>query len=292
MGIYDRDYVKDSYQDSGGGTMYIGGGFRYISPIVKWLLIINTAVFILTISQNLKPLLFNWGAVCPKNMLWMIQIWRLITYQFLHENAKHYFFNMFFLFMFGPLLERTWGSRTFLKFYLFCGAIGGIVYNLLVLTHVLHYEFFIGPDGIMNACMVGASGALYGIMGALVILCPRMQVYVLGIFPMTILWLVILSIILSLLKFTSGVNAGGEAAHLSGLAAGAVYVLYKPWFTMSRLERKKGSWAKKIAQERKFEAEVDRILEKVNRLGIASLSEKEKQILQEATRREQIAQQR
>lgn len=275
MGIYDRDYVRDSGQ--GGGTMRLGGGFRDMG-VVKWLLILNFVVFLLTLSENLQGPIFTWGVVYPQNLTWMVQIWRLITYQFLHWNAFHFLFNMFGLFFFGPILEHLWGSRTFLRFYLISGAAGGIVYTLLVIVHAL-------PAGPM----AGASGGIYAIFMAVAIMFPRMMVLIYGIIPVRIGLLVIIMIIISLLKFASGQNAGGEAAHLTGLAAGAVYVLYKPWFTKSRLERKKGSWAKKIEQERQFEAEVDRILEKVNRQGIGSLSEKEKQVLQEATRREQTA---
>ncbi len=278
MGIYDRDYVKDSWNSgSGGGMMRMSGGFRDLS-IVKWLLIINFVVFLLTLSETLQVKIFTWGVVFPENYLWMIQLWRLITYQFLHWDAMHFIFNMIVLFFFAPILERLWGSRTFLRFYLISGAAGGVVYTLLVLIGVLEA----GP-------MAGASGALNAVLMAVAILYPRMIVLIYGIIPVRISWLVAIMIILSLLKFTSGVNAGGEAAHLTGLAAGAVYVLYKPWFTKFRLQRKKGTWQQKMNQERNFEMEVDRILQKVNREGIASLTRKEKEILQEATRREQMS---
>lgn len=277
MGIYDRDYVRESYQN-GGGTMYMGGGFAGLGPVVKWLLIINTIVFILSISQNLKAYLFLWGTVFPENYIQMIQVWRLFTSQFLHWDAMHFLFNMIVLFFFGPIPERLWGSKTFLRFYLISGALGGIVYTLLVILKVL-------PAGLM----AGASGGIYAILMAVAIVFPRLIVLIWGLIPIRMAWLVVLLIILSLLKFTIGQNAGGEAAHLTGLAAGAVYVLYKPWFTKSRLERKKGSWKLRMEQERTFEAEVDRILHKVNREGIQSLSQKEKEILQEATRREQMA---
>jgi membrane associated rhomboid family serine protease len=273
MGIYDRDYVTGRGEDS--GTMRMGVGFREMG-VVKWLLIINFVVFILTLSEKLHETIFTWGVVYPQNWLWIAQIWRLLTYQFLHWNAFHFLFNMFGLFFFGPILEHLWGSRAFLRFYLISGAAGGFMYTLLVIGHVL-------PAGLM----AGASGGIYAVFMAVAIMFPRMMVLIYGIIPVRIGLLVIIMIIISLLKFASGQNAGGEAAHLTGLAAGAIYVLYKPWFTKSRLERKKGSWAKKIERERRFEAEVDRILEKVNREGIGSLSEKEKQTLQEATRREQ-----
>ncbi len=280
MGIYDRDYVTDRKYDGGGGMLRMGGGLQN-TPIVKWLLITNFTVFILTLSETLKAHFFTWGVVFPQNWFWIAQIWRLVTYQFLHWDAFHFLFNMFGLFFFGPILERLWGSRSFLRFYLISGAAGGMVYLLLVIGNVL-------PAGPM----AGASGGIYAIFMAVAVLYPRMMVLIYGIIPVRIGYLVIFMIIVSLLKFTFNQNAGGEAAHLTGLAAGAIYVLYKPRFTMFRLERKKGSWAKKIEQDRQFEAEVDRILEKVNREGIGSLSEKGKKVLQEATRREQMASRR
>jgi hypothetical protein len=100
-------------------------------------------------------------------------------------------------------------------------------------------------------------------------------------------WLVILVIIMSFLNIAAGENAGGEAAHLSGLAMGFLYMKYKPWITRRRMERQKGAWAQKIERERNFQSEVDRTLDKVRREGINSLTRNEKRILQEATRREQ-----
>ena len=256
----------------------MGGGFGGLGPVVKWLLIINFVVFILTLSRSLGSFLFTWGAVFPVNYTMMLEVWRLITYQFLHWNAFHFLFNMIVLFFFGPILENLWGSRTFLRFYLISGAVGGVVYTVLVLLHVL-------PAGPM----AGASGALNAILMAVAILYPRMIVLVYGIIPVRIVWLVVIMIIISFLNFARGENAGGEAAHLSGLAAGAIYAFYKPWFTSLRMRRKKGNWEKKLDEEREFEAEVDRILKKVHREGMQSLSEKEKNTLQEASRREQLS---
>lgn len=275
MGIYDRDYTQDPSQRDGGSYMNFGLG--RLGSMVKWLLMVNFAFFLLTISGALKQTLFLWGAVIPENFVTSIQIWRLISYQFLHWDAMHFLFNMLFLYFFGPVLEQTWGSRTFIKFYLICGAVGGVVYTLLAAIGIL-------PVGIM----VGASGALYGIMAAVAVLYPRMTVLLYGLIPIKMVWLVTLAVILSMLKFASGENAGGEAAHLSGLAAGFLYVRYKPFFTGFQLQRRKGSWEKRMEQERTFEVEVDRILKKVHDQGLSSLSSREKHILQEATRREQM----
>lgn len=275
MGIYDRDYVRPEH----GQHYAMGGGFRGIPPVVKWLLIINFAVYIIAkLVPNLGNYIYYYGAVLPESFLNMIELWRLVTYQFLHSPSDifHIVFNMMVLYFMGPFVERTWGARAFLKFYLIAGAAGGVVYTLLVLLRVL-------PAGIM----VGASGAIYGVVAAIAVMYPRMRVLLYGIIPMTMVWLVVLVVIMSLLFIATGINAGGEVAHLTGLAVGFLYVKYKPLLTQWRMERQKGAWAQKMEHERNFHAEVDQILDKIRRDGINSLSRREKQILQEATRREQ-----
>jgi len=258
----------------------MGGGFRGMPPVVKWLLIINFAIYIVAVltRDSLGAAIYSYGAVFPVSLSNSLQIWRLFTYQFLHDpnSIWHIVFNLMVLYFMGPFVERAWGSRTFLKFYLICGAAGGVVYTLLARFGILD----IGP-------MVGASGAIYGVVVAVAVMYPRMKVLLWGIIPMTMVWLVVLVVIVSLMNIATGTNAGGEAAHLTGLAVGFLYVKYKPLLTRLRMERHKGAWAKKVEQERNFLSEVDRILDKVHREGINSLSDNEKRILQEATRREQ-----
>ena len=275
MGIYDRDYVRPEHEQH----YAMGGGFRGIPPVIKWLLIINFSVYIIAkLIPDLGNYIYYFGAVLPESFINMIELWRLVTYQFLHSPSDifHIVFNMMVLYFMGPFVERAWGSRAFLKFYLIAGAAGGVVYTLLVLMRVLQ-------PGIM----VGASGAIYGVVAAIAVMYPRMRVLLYGIIPMTMVWLVALIVIMSLLFIAIGKNTGGEVAHLTGLAVGFLYVKYKPWLTQRRMERQKGAWQKKVEQERNFHTEVDRILDKIQREGINALSAREKQILQEATRREQ-----
>lgn len=84
-----------------------------------------------------------------------------------------------------------------------------------------------------------------------------------------------------------GANRGGQAAHLAGMAAGALYVLWKPLTQRMHHKQKQGRWEKKIVEQRDFHREVDRILTKVHESGVGSLTRNEKRILQEATEREQ-----
>lgn len=248
--------------------------------MVKWLLIINFVVYIVGVLtfESFGKYFYEYGAVLPDSLGKGLQLWRLVTYQFLHDPSDifHLVFNLMVLFFFGPILERQWGSRRFLKFYLFAGAAGGLVYTVLALAGVLD----VGP-------MVGASGAIYGLVAAIAVLYPRMKVLLWGIIPMTMVWLVILVVIVSLMKIAAGSNTGGELAHLTGLAVGFLYVKYQPLMSHFRMERHKGAWARKMEDQLRFQQEVDRILEKVHQEGIASLNAREKEILQEATRREQ-----
>jgi len=275
MGIYDRHYSQDDY--GSGQQVY---QMRPSLPSgVKWLLIINIAVFVVCmLVRPVAEFVYYWGSVYPASWGFIAQVWRLVTYQFLHDlgGIGHIFFNMLMLYFFGPLMEQLWGTRRFVKFFLTSGAAGGVVYSLLAAFGVLQ-----------PAMMVGASGGLYGILGAVAILFPQMRVYIFGIVPMSMRAMAIMTVIISLLFFAAGNNAGGEAAHLTGIAVGAAYVLYQPWLTTLRMKRNKGRWAQKIETERSFEAEVDRILEKIHKTGITSLTEREKETLREATRREQ-----
>jgi membrane associated rhomboid family serine protease len=155
---------------------------------------------------------------------------------------------------------------------------GGVLYTFLVLVRFPYV-------GI--GTLVGASGAIYGMLASVAIMYPRMKIYILGIFPIQMMYLVLILVAISLINIRTGYNAGGEAAHLAGMAAGAVYVLYKPWRKKLSSNSQRATWKSKINQERVFQSEVDRILDKINDSGIASLTRQEKKILKQASQRQQ-----
>jgi membrane associated rhomboid family serine protease len=272
MGIYDRDYSHEQQRPQ------IKFSMPKITPVVKWLLIINGAVFLLTaIPSPLSRLIFNWFAVyTTTNSAIFLQPWRYITYQFLHDGFSHILFNMFVLFMFGTMLEKQWGTHRFIKLYLICGAAGGILYALLVLVNAL-------PPG----SLVGASGAILGIIGAVAVLYPSMRVYFFGIFPIPMPVLALIIAAGSVIGFLRAENPGGEAAHLSGLAVGALMVIYQPLMGKRRVKKSEGLWQKKQQLKQDFHKEIDRILDKVHTQGIKSLTRKERSILKRATELEQ-----
>ncbi len=276
MGIYDRDYGHHDYDSHSQPRMRFA--MPPLTPVVKWLLIINVAVFVPKfLSPQFAEFLREWFSVYPRDLGMALQPWRVITYQFLHVGFFfHIFCNMLVLYFFGPMLERLWGSRRFLVFYLVCGAMGGIVYPALV-----------GLKILPPVPMMGASGAICGMLAAGAILFPNLRVYVLGIFPMTLMALAIVIAVISLLMFMGNYNAGGGAAHLAGMAAGVMYVKWKPWRDRTRQNIERGTWDKKVQQQQRLRAEVDRILAKVHKYGVNSLTRGEKSILKKATRHEQ-----
>jgi membrane associated rhomboid family serine protease len=276
MGIYDRDYARDQYAGQSGSTVRLV--LPPLTPVVKWLLIINVGVFVASyVIQPLGNFLFTWFSVFPVNIGVALQVWRLITYQFLHGGVGHIFFNMLILFFFGSMLERHWGSNKFLTFYLICGAMGGVLDTLLVMGGAL-----------APIPLVGASGAIYGMLAAGAILFPNLLVYVMFVFPIPLKILAPILALISFLGVIGGPNAGGQAAHLAGMAAGAVYVLWPRWKQhIADRPRRPIKWESEINRRRIFQAEVDRILDKVHKSGIASLTRKEKKTLQQASRQHQ-----
>jgi len=283
MGLYDRDYTQADFQSHQSHFRYapqMRFSFPKLTPVVKWLLIINIGVFLAAIL--IKPLgifIYEWFELDARSLGRALQVWRLISYQFLHDPGWywHIFLNMLGLFFLGPTLERHWGSRRFLPFYLGCGVAGALFYMLLV-----------GVGFLPPIPMVGASGAILGMLAACAILFPQFVVFIF-IFPVPIRIAAIgFAAIYFLIVITRGGNAGGHAAHLAGMAAGAAYVFSQSWRDKFKLKLRSGHWEKRMATQRNLQFEVDRILHKVNQSGIQSLTSKEKKILKEATKAEQM----
>lgn len=290
MGLYDRDYTQADFQ-SNNYAMRPRLVFPRPTQIVKWLLISNFVIFfagtLLFPRDIIVPgfpqpinLLEKWFSVFPYSLGSAIQIWRLVTYQFLHGSLLHVLFNMLWLYFLGPTLERHWGGKKFLTFYLMCGTAGGFVYLILV-----------GVNFLPACPMVGASGAILGVFTVCAILFPQIAIYLFP-FPVAIpirFAAIAGAILYIFFVMTRSANAGGHAAHLAGMAAGAAYVLSGPWRNKIKVKMTAGQrWQKKMTQQRNLQIELDRILDKVHKSGIHSLSSKEKKILKQATKAEQM----
>ncbi len=140
-------------------------------------------------------------------------IWQFVTYMFLHANLSHIFFNMLALFFFGTQTERILGSYEFLCFYLVVGTFSGI-------ASFIFYIIF----GSINTVLLGASGAVFGVLFAFAALRPHAMIYILGFIPVRAPWLVIGYAVIEILSQVSG--RGGNVAHITHLAGFLFAYLY------------------------------------------------------------------
>jgi membrane associated rhomboid family serine protease len=236
--------------------------------------------------------------------------WSAFTYMFLHAGLLHLAFNMYTLWVFGPRLEHLWGSRSFALFYVWCG-IGGAV------AHAIF-------GGL--APMVGASGALFGVMLAYAMHWPRDEIYFFGVLPMRVATMVALFIGFNLLMGVTGGGGVAYFAHLGGAAFGFLYLKKPQHVSIEQLRQRvspapdvsddmtpraaprpsrtrqrdevdeivaqsKAAVAKRPAQVETKRSprdpraeELDRVLDKISKTGLASLSSAEKKVLEEMSR--------
>jgi len=189
-----------------------------MTTAVKWLLIVNCAVFLLSflLERTGVGQIFLPFALVPRSVLFSFAIWQPFTYLFLHSTAGfgHILMNMLTLWMFGTALESVWGTRRFLQYYFFCGVGAGIC------VVILNAMF-----GSMNVRTIGASGAIYGLLLAFGILFPRSIIYFFGLFPIEARWYVLIMgavVFLSALGDTGG--SVSHFAHLGGMAFGYAFL--------------------------------------------------------------------
>ncbi len=275
--MHNRTYWRDdnSGRFGGGGGSYGGGGMSMglpkPGPAVGGLLITNIVMFVI---QHIVPATDVWLTVIPA--YWW-EAWRYITFQFLHGSVFHILFNMIGLYFLGNYLERAWGAKRFLTFYLVCGAFAGLTH--VVLTFLFNWN----PD----IPLLGASGGVYAVIIACAILFPGIQL-ILMFFPVPIRFAALLFFIISFLSLLSGDGGGvSHAAHFGGMVLGGAWVWLTPKIKQASADAQakvqQGVWEKKMRNEQATRAEIDKILDKIKQKGIGSLSNKEKKILQDAT---------
>jgi len=286
MGIHDRPYMHSQYEPpaAGGGPMRVG--LPRPQTAVAWLLVVNVAVFIVRIFA--REMLDPWLAVVADD--WW-QIWRYVTFQFLHASVGHLFFNMLALYFLGMVLERTWGTKRFLRFYLVCGACAG-------LAHVVLSKTF-GVDTFVP--LVGASGGVYAVLVACAVFFPHIRLLLFFILPVSIRVVAVLLLGVAVLNVLVGIRSAMEGgalsggishvAHLGGAVAAGVWICLAPRVRRihqrARLDSNRGAWKRRRKEEMQDQARIDEILDKIRRDGIGSLSAKERRILRDATRRQQ-----
>ncbi len=292
------------------------GGFSVFPPVIKNLLIINGAVFIfqmlgqniyLTADYSIAYFITKYFALMPLNGPSPFYPWQLITYQFMHAGFFHIFFNMFILWMFGMEIENLWGSKKFLIFYLLAGTVGGLLQILLM--PIL--------SGGLSGPTVGASGAIMGVMVAFAMLFPNRYIYIYFLIPVKVKYFIGFLILLDLFAVNGGDNVA-HFAHLGGALFGLLYMLFTSQTNASfkNIFQNKNSVGNYNNMSNRFknvpnpfkkkkediedatyfditdkdespvsQREIDAILDKISQSGYQNLSDKEKRILFEASKK-------
>ena len=189
-----------------------GIGLPPWTPAVKTLVISCVIAFFLQFFDNISggPSIVDKFGLRPADVTGSFFLWQLVTYIFLHAGVFHILFNMLGLWMFGSELERTWGSRQFVKYFFICGVGAGLLMVLL------------SPSSPVRT--IGASGAIYGTLLAYGILFPNRIIYFV-IFPIPAKWFVVM---MGGLAFLSSLSASGggvaHVAHLGGMVIGLIYL--------------------------------------------------------------------
>jgi membrane associated rhomboid family serine protease len=184
-----------------------------ISTALQALIGANVVMFVAQLYEPVTQVL----GLHPALVIHSFWIWQLATYMFLHGGIFHIVFNMLALWMFGAELERTWGTRYFLKFYFVTGIGAGM---LTVLLSLLPFEF---ARQLQYQNIIGASGAIYGLLLAYAIYFPERPILLIVFWVPARLCVTILG---AIAVFASLSDAGGvaNATHLGGLLVGYLYL--------------------------------------------------------------------
>jgi membrane associated rhomboid family serine protease len=190
------------------------------------LIVVNLLVFFFALVTSGNPWLYLAGYlqgpvryIClyPDFVLYGGGWWQVVTYMFVHGGFWHILLNMFVLFSFGIQLERHMGSAEFLLFYFFCGIGAGLA--------TVFINSWLGMGTIP---VVGASGAIVGLLLAFASFFPDARVFLLGIFPMRAPTMVLVFVALEVLFFVTGKLSGvAHLTHLAGIAFAYLYIVVR-----------------------------------------------------------------
>ncbi len=289
------------------------GGFALFPPVIKYLLISNVAIFIFqhfifagfqVSGIPLSAFFIKYFALNPiGSTVFPFYPWQLFTYLFMHANFWHLFMNMFALWMFGMELENIWGSKKFFAYYIMCGVGAG-------LSTILITPLFTS----LSIPTVGASGSIYGILVAFGMLFPNREIFLYFLIPIKDKYFVMIYMLIELLSV--GSNTGvAHLAHLGGGLVGLVYLLitrnnvqdlfrfdkkpkvgkkpaniyrnkyYDKYNASSTGNVSDAEYYTQGSDDEISQERIDEILDKIGKDGYQNLTEEEKRILFDASKK-------
>lgn len=285
MGIQDRDY----YRRETSGSLWLTGK----APVTLGLVLANVAVFIAqTVSgfELLEGGLESALSLVPQKVFSDFQIWRLVTATFCHWGFWHLLWNMVFLWWFGRELEALYGSREFLAFYLLAGVVSSFAWVLVALAAARDRP----------AMMAGASGAVMAVTVLYTLYNPRHPIHLYGLFPVEMRWMVLIYLGADFYGLLGpNYSPVAHVAHLTGAAFAAIYKyadlrvgrlfagrMVRPRQRVLRAEPElEADPPEPSSLDEGLEHRMDEVLAKIAREGPHSLTDQDRQILDEASHR-------
>lgn len=263
--------------------------FQFLAKPVRVLILINTIVFGLVllgalIGLDSQTFVLSVGALIP---IEFTQVWRFLTYNFVHVSFMHFLFNMMMLWMFGDEVAEFMGARKFVGLYIFSGIFAG----------VFSIPFYLFGSLSPYAMIIGASGALMGVFVAYYKFFPERTLLLFFIIPLKMKYAIWVLIALDIMMSQTN-DSIAHFTHLGGVLAGFIFMnlfnspvpFWEKWFQpKGKKQRSQNNSSKKVLEGEvgylDQDKQMDTILSKVNKEGVNSLTESERQYLLKAGER-------
>ena len=257
---------------------------QLFTDAIKILISINFIVYVFQSLAGKEDIFFRLFGLVPNAFISELMLWQPFTYMFFHApfysniGISHILLNMLGLWVFGRELEQSWGKEKFLKYYFLTGVGAGLI------------TFLFQMDS--NSPVIGASGAVYGILLAYGLSYPNRMLYIWGVIPIRSMWLVIIMGSIAFFGLLGKADGISHVTHISGMLIGYI-ILRKKWrlsdiiFTLRKktiefqVQRKEDQKIKKNFIKR----DLDMILDKIKDVGFSGLSDEEQSKLYEASRK-------
>jgi membrane associated rhomboid family serine protease len=256
---------------------------QLFTDAIKILVSVNFCIYILQSVSGKEDAFFRLFGLVPSTFMSDLMLWQPFTYMFFHApfyssvGISHILLNMLGLWVFGRELEQAWGKTKFLRYYFITGIGSGLI----------TYFFQMSSDNPV----IGASGAVYGILLAYGVSYPNRMLYIWGLIPVRSMWLVIIMGSIAFFGLLGNADGISHVTHISGMLIG--YVLLKKkwrwrdiWFAIRKktIEFQVQRHEEKFIKKKMLQKDIDVILEKIQKVGFIGLSDKEQSKLYEASK--------